>query len=79
MFGNDGDDDDTSRVIYLNDGIKNAQMKFLHNRVTTAKYNAFTFLPRFLYEQFSKAANLFFLFTACIQVNRKDLVDCLSY
>ncbi|KAI9599439.1 hypothetical protein BDF19DRAFT_470419 [Syncephalis fuscata] len=45
----------------------NLPFKFLHNRVSTAKYNIVTFLPKFLYEQFSKYANLFFLFTSCIQ------------
>uniref|UniRef100_A0A8C4NHG0 Phospholipid-transporting ATPase n=1 Tax=Eptatretus burgeri TaxID=7764 RepID=A0A8C4NHG0_EPTBU len=33
----------------------------------TAKYNLLSFLPRFLYEQFSKAANVFFLFIALLQ------------
>ncbi|KAJ3221416.1 hypothetical protein HK099_003538 [Clydaea vesicula] len=63
------DEDDTSvhRIIYINDCIKNQQAKFLHNSITTAKYNFFTFLPKFLIDQFSKYANLFFLFTACIQ------------
>ncbi|KAI9143581.1 aminophospholipid-transporting P-type ATPase [Paraphysoderma sedebokerense] len=56
-----------SRTIHLNDGVKNASQKFLHNGISTAKYNAVTFLPKFFFEQFSKYANLFFLFTACIQ------------
>ncbi len=51
------------RTIYINDPTRNAQQKFLHNRISTAKYNFATFLPKFLYEQFSKYANLFFLFT----------------
>ncbi|KAF9189250.1 hypothetical protein BGZ50_000866 [Haplosporangium sp. Z 11] len=55
------------RVIYLNNPERNSQAKYLHNRISTSKYNYFTFLPKFLYEQFSKYANLFFLFTACIQ------------
>ncbi|KAJ3414832.1 hypothetical protein HDV05_005989 [Chytridiales sp. JEL 0842] len=55
------------RVIYLNDPIKNQAQKFLHNRISTAKYNVFTFIFRFAYEQFSKYANLFFLFIGCIQ------------
>ncbi|KAJ3220012.1 hypothetical protein HDU67_007745 [Dinochytrium kinnereticum] len=55
------------RIIYLNDPIKNEAAKFLHNRITTAKYNVFTFIPRFLFEQFSRYANLFFLFIGCIQ------------
>jgi len=57
------------RIIHLNNPERNAQEKYLHNRISTSKYNYFTFLPKFLYEQFSKYANIFFLFTACIQVN----------
>ncbi|KAI7824825.1 hypothetical protein BC939DRAFT_396404 [Gamsiella multidivaricata] len=55
------------RVIYLNNPERNSQSKYLHNRISTSKYNYLTFLPKFLYEQFSKYANVFFLFTACIQ------------
>lgn len=35
---------------------------------STAKYNIITFLPRFLYSQFRRAANSFFLFIALLQV-----------
>jgi hypothetical protein len=41
---------------------------FCDNTVSTAKYNCATFFPKFLFEQFSKYANLFFLFTSIIQV-----------
>ncbi|KFH67222.1 phospholipid-translocating ATPase [Podila verticillata NRRL 6337] len=58
---------DGIRIIHLNNPERNAQEKYLHNRISTSKYNYFTFLPKFLYEQFSKYANIFFLFTACIQ------------
>lgn len=43
--------------------------KFLGNQVSTAKYNPFSFLPKFLYVEFSKSANLFFLFISGIQVH----------
>ncbi|KAJ3402326.1 hypothetical protein HDU80_005192 [Chytriomyces hyalinus] len=66
-FTNNDDDATTDRVIYLNDATKNEPQKFLHNRISTAKYNVFTFIPKFLFEQFSKYANLFFLFIGCIQ------------
>uniref|UniRef100_A0A8C4W2Y8 Phospholipid-transporting ATPase n=1 Tax=Gopherus evgoodei TaxID=1825980 RepID=A0A8C4W2Y8_9SAUR len=36
-------------------------------KVLTAKYNIITFLPRFLYSQFRRAANAFFLFIALLQ------------
>lgn len=56
------------RIIHVNNSELNDQQKFLHNRVFTAKYTAFTFLFKFLYEEFSKYANLFFLFISGIQV-----------
>lgn len=58
------------RRITLNDELANREGnnggRFEKNSVSTGKYNVVSFLPIFLYEQFSKAANLFFLFTACI-------------
>lgn len=56
------------RIIYVNNTTLNDEQKFLHNRIFTAKYTIITFLPRFLYEEFSKYANLFFLFISGIQV-----------
>ena len=55
------------RLIHLNNPTANTTSGFWDNRVSTAKYNVATFLPKFLYEQFSKYANLFFLFTAGLQ------------
>ena len=55
------------RIIHLNNPPANAVNKYVDNHVSTAKYNAVTFLPKFLFEQFSKYANLFFLFTAILQ------------
>ncbi|KNC95912.1 phospholipid-translocating P-type ATPase, flippase [Spizellomyces punctatus DAOM BR117] len=62
-----GGQKEEERIIYLNDPIKNSQSKYLHNSISTAKYNLVTFLPKFLAEQFSRYANLFFLFTGIIQ------------
>ncbi len=55
------------RIIHLNNPPANAANKYADNHISTAKYNAVTFLPKFLYEQFSKYANVFFLFTAILQ------------
>ena len=55
------------RMIHLNNPPANAAAKYANNHISTAKYNVVTFLPKFLFEQFSKYANLFFLFTACLQ------------
>ena len=47
--------------------ITRSQHKFCSNHVTTAKYNVFSFLPKFLFEQFRRYANTFFLFIAIMQ------------
>lgn len=55
------------RMIALNDAPTNKTNAWVDNHISTAKYNVATFIPKFLYEQFSKYANLFFLFTAILQ------------
>lgn len=68
-FGRGGPDPSTlgPRIIHLNNPPANSQNKYVDNHISTSKYNIVTFLPKFLYEQFSKYANLFFLFTAVLQ------------
>ena len=55
------------RMIHVNNASANSGNGWLDNHISTTKYNAVTFLPKFIYEQFSKVANLFFLFTAILQ------------
>ncbi|KAG9018263.1 hypothetical protein FRB90_011717 [Tulasnella sp. 427] len=55
------------RKIWLNDRASNEAEGYCSNYVSTTKYNLVTFVPKFLLEQFSKYANVFFLFTAFIQ------------
>ncbi|KAJ3387897.1 hypothetical protein HDU84_000433 [Entophlyctis sp. JEL0112] len=55
------------RAIALNDPVKNGVKEFVDNKISTTKYTVVTFLFKFLYEQFSRYANLFFLFIGCIQ------------
>lgn len=55
------------RVVHLNDPTTNKSNFYLDNHISTAKYNIATFVPKFLLEQFSKFANVFFLFTAALQ------------
>ncbi|XP_042541439.1 phospholipid-transporting ATPase IB-like [Dipodomys spectabilis] len=52
------------RSIYINDPIKNT---FCHNSISTTKYSMWSFLPRYLYLQFGKTANAFFLFITILQ------------
>jgi phospholipid-transporting ATPase len=68
-FGRGAPDPSTlgPRMIHLNNPPANSQNKYVDNHISTSKYNVITFLPKFLYEQFSKYANLFFLFTAILQ------------
>jgi len=53
---------ESNRVLYIN-----GRHKFCHNGITTAKYNFASFLPKFLFEQFRRYANIFFLFIALMQ------------
>ncbi|KAM4860181.1 phospholipid-transporting ATPase IB-like isoform 2-T2 [Thomomys bottae] len=52
------------RSIYINDPLKN---NFCQNSISTAKYSMWSFLPRYLYLQFGKTANAFFLFITILQ------------
>lgn len=61
-------EDAKERLIRINDPVTNDRDgRFADNYISTSKYNVISFLPKFLFEQFSKYANVFFLFTACIQ------------
>ncbi|ODV88143.1 hypothetical protein CANARDRAFT_192996 [[Candida] arabinofermentans NRRL YB-2248] len=61
------EDDGSPRVIHINDRSTNDRFRYYDNHISTTKYNFVTFVPKFLFEQFSKYANLFFLFTSVIQ------------
>lgn len=41
---------------------------YLNNSITSARYSPYTFLPRQLYAQFSKIANIYFLTVAILQM-----------
>lgn len=49
------------RTIYCNDRDFSSLAKFKGNSVSTTKYNVLTFLPKGLFEQFRRVANLYFL------------------
>ncbi|KAI9280041.1 hypothetical protein BY458DRAFT_430915 [Sporodiniella umbellata] len=55
------------RKIYINKPELNDSLNFMSNSISTAKYSIFSFLPKFLYVEFSKSANIFFLFISGIQ------------
>ncbi|CAH1113541.1 unnamed protein product [Psylliodes chrysocephalus] len=54
------------RVIFLNRA-QPAVSKYCKNNVSTAKYSFHTFIPLFLFEQFRRWANCFFLLMALLQ------------
>ena len=66
-FRKQDDDGDTRRVPIS--GMTEEETKlYPTNYVTTAKYNIITFLPKNLFEQFCRVANLFFLLISALQV-----------
>ncbi|XP_004489949.1 phospholipid-transporting ATPase 3-like [Cicer arietinum] len=50
-----------NRTIFCNDRQANLSLRFKGNSISTTKYNFFTFLPKGLFEQFRRVANLYFL------------------
>ena len=51
----------------INDNVKNSIYNLEDNTISTKKYNIFTFIPKGLFYQFCRWANIYFLFTAIIQ------------
>lgn len=69
-----------TRIIFIN---RPQPDKFCSNKVSTAKYNVLSFIPIFLFEQFRRYSNIFFLFIALLQVSfffrvltMKQAVNC---
>lgn len=63
--GGTNEPNEPRRHIIIND---DQSLKYCSNKVSTAKYNVFSFVPIFLFEQFRKYSNIFFLFIALLQV-----------
>ncbi|XP_048229970.1 probable phospholipid-transporting ATPase 8 isoform X2 [Ricinus communis] len=57
-----------SRVVYCNDpdNPEALQLKYRGNYVSTTKYTAVNFIPKSLFEQFRRVANIYFLVVACV-------------
>ncbi|KAG8094537.1 hypothetical protein GUJ93_ZPchr0012g21779 [Zizania palustris] len=57
-----------SRVVYCNNPVLHRQkpLKYPTNYISTTKYNILTFLPKAIFEQFRRVANLYFLLTAIL-------------
>lgn len=57
-----------SRVVFCNKSEMHLQKPYRYksNYVSTTKYNAVTFLPKALFEQFRRVANMYFLLAAIL-------------
>ncbi|XP_021649489.2 probable phospholipid-transporting ATPase 8 isoform X2 [Hevea brasiliensis] len=57
-----------SRVVYCNDpdNTEAIQLNYRGNYVSTTKYTAANFIPKSLFEQFRRVANIYFLVVACV-------------
>ena len=61
------DNIDQNLEFFINDNEQNRIYNLKNNKITTTKYNVFTFLPKGLFYQFLRLSNMYFLFTAIIQ------------
>jgi phospholipid-translocating P-type ATPase (flippase) len=57
---------DVNREVHANDGAANARVSYPTNYVSTTKYSAWNFLPKNLWEQFHRVANIYFVLIAII-------------
>ncbi|XP_004232297.1 probable phospholipid-transporting ATPase 8 [Solanum lycopersicum] len=57
-----------SRIVYCNDpdNPEQVQLNYRGNYVSTTKYTAINFIPKSLFEQFRRVANIYFLVVACV-------------
>lgn len=57
-----------SRVVYCNDpeNLEVGQLRYRGNYVSTTKYTAVNFIPKSLFEQFRRVANIYFLVVAFV-------------
>lgn len=57
-----------SRLVFANDPecFEATNLDYVSNYVSTTKYTLATFLPKSLFEQFRRVANMYFLVTGCL-------------
>ena len=56
------------RTIHTNDAKANSTLRYPPNYISTTRYNVITFLPKNLWEQFHRVANIFFVVTMILSV-----------
>ncbi|GAB2269219.1 Probable phospholipid-transporting ATPase 4 [Dionaea muscipula] len=59
-----------SRIVHCNQPIlhRRRPLKYPYNYISTTKYNVITYLPKALFEQFRRAANIYFLLAAILSL-----------
>ncbi|CAN0906826.1 Probable phospholipid-transporting ATPase 4 [Linum grandiflorum] len=59
-----------SRIVHCNEPVKHRRkpLKYCSNYISTTKYNVLSFLPKALFEQFRRVANIYFLLAACLSL-----------
>ena len=57
-----------NRHIRANDQAYNKQWNYFENSITTSRYNIITFLPKNLFEQFQRVANIYFVILLILQL-----------
>lgn len=69
-----------SRIVYCNDpdNPEAVQVRNRRNYVSTTKYTAVNFIPKSLFEQFRRVANIYFLVVACVSFSPLAPYNALS-
>lgn len=70
-----------SRIVYCNDPNNPAavRLNYKGNYVSTTKYTAANFVPKSLFEQFRRVANIYFLVVACLSFSPLAPFTALSF
>ncbi|MED6118736.1 putative phospholipid-transporting ATPase 4 [Stylosanthes scabra] len=60
-----------SRTVYCNQPLihEKKSLFYCKNNISTTKYNVLSFLPKALFEQFRRVANIYFLLAACLSAS----------
>ncbi|XP_044496807.1 probable phospholipid-transporting ATPase 4 [Mangifera indica] len=70
LGGVQGSASEHTRLVYCNQPRMHHKkpLKYRDNSISTTKYNFFSFLPKALFEQFNRVANIYFLIAALLSV-----------